>query len=358
MSRTKWILGAAAIVAFVAVELHDDVEKALRDPHAVQVAASDETDPVESEGDAADDPAIFVDRTRPERSLILGTDKDRGLGVYDLEGNLLQFLDTGHFNNVDVRDRFPLGGQEIAIAAACETSKEAVAIFRIDPEARRLVELDGRFELGVDPAGLCLSRTADGRIYVFVTGFDREVEEDDWLSQWELLPRSDGSVGAKRVRRIRVSSACEGLVADDEAGVLYLAEENVGIWSLPVDPASAVAPRLRHRVHPDGKLHRDVEGLALADTRTGSYLIASSQGSDDFVVFRRDDDLSYVTRFELSESPGIDRVTHTDGIEAFVGPLGHLYPAGLFIAQDDENDDGRQNFKLVCWSEVTRRVGL
>ncbi|MEO1101243.1 MAG: phytase, partial [Pseudomonadota bacterium] len=36
-------------------------------------------------------------------SLILGTNKDEGLHVYNLAGEELQFLDVGMLNNVDVR---------------------------------------------------------------------------------------------------------------------------------------------------------------------------------------------------------------------------------------------------------------
>ena len=40
----------------------------------------------------ADDPAIWVDRQRPGRSLIIGTAKDAGLLVYNLSGELVQAI--------------------------------------------------------------------------------------------------------------------------------------------------------------------------------------------------------------------------------------------------------------------------
>ena len=51
-----------------------------------QVSATVETDPVPGGGDA-DDAAIWVHPTDPALSMIIGTDKESGLGVYDLSGN-------------------------------------------------------------------------------------------------------------------------------------------------------------------------------------------------------------------------------------------------------------------------------
>src|SRR5262245_23433790 len=48
--------------------------------------------PVPSAGDAADDAVVWVHPTNPGLSVVIGTDKDSGLAVYDLSGNQLQFL--------------------------------------------------------------------------------------------------------------------------------------------------------------------------------------------------------------------------------------------------------------------------
>ena len=45
-----------------------------------------ETTPVPHSGDAADDPAIWVNEANPGASRIFGTDKQGGLAVYDLAG--------------------------------------------------------------------------------------------------------------------------------------------------------------------------------------------------------------------------------------------------------------------------------
>src|SRR5690606_10081702 len=55
------------------------------------VAVHTQTDPVNTSGDAADDPAIWIHPQQPERSLVLGTNKKAGLHIYDLQGHEQQF---------------------------------------------------------------------------------------------------------------------------------------------------------------------------------------------------------------------------------------------------------------------------
>ena len=48
--------------------------------------ATVETEPVGTSGDAADDPAIWVDAKNPGHSAVIGNDKGGALEVYDLTG--------------------------------------------------------------------------------------------------------------------------------------------------------------------------------------------------------------------------------------------------------------------------------
>src|SRR5687768_15474977 len=64
---------------------------------AVVVTAVRSTSPLFNYEDApatpdADDPAIWLNRSNPRRSLLIGTAKDAGLLVYDLSGSLIQAL--------------------------------------------------------------------------------------------------------------------------------------------------------------------------------------------------------------------------------------------------------------------------
>ena len=48
----------------------------------------------------------------------------------------------------------------------------------------------------------------------------------------------------------------------------------------------------------------------------------------------------------------IDGTSETDGIDVCNMNLGEKLSDGIFIAQDDVNDNGNQNFKIVSWGEI------
>ena len=122
-----------------------------------QVLPSVETKPVKRFGDAADDPAIWVNPLDQKQSLVLGTDKQRGLAVYDLSGNQLQFIATGKVNNVDVKNGFKHGNNTIALAAASNRDINAITLYSIDYKTKLVQQLiDIQTDLS-EVYGLCMA---------------------------------------------------------------------------------------------------------------------------------------------------------------------------------------------------------
>jgi hypothetical protein len=76
-------------------------------------------------------------------------------------------------------------------------------------------------------------------------------------------------------------------------------------------------------------------------------LIASSQGDNAFVVYRRESDNAFVKTFKIVAAGEIDGAEGTDGIDVTTASLGPSFPFGVFVAQDGTNSGGNQNFKLV-----------
>ena len=58
----------------------------------VEVENIYETPPVVTKGDAADDPAIWVNKSNPSNSIVFGTDKKSGIYSYNLQGQELGFI--------------------------------------------------------------------------------------------------------------------------------------------------------------------------------------------------------------------------------------------------------------------------
>jgi myo-inositol-hexaphosphate 3-phosphohydrolase len=320
-------------------------------PGSGSVTATGETDPVPSGGDAADDPAIWINPTNPALSAVIGTNKLGGLAVYDLHGRQLHYYGGITPNNVDVRYGFNLGGTQVDIVTASEVGSDTILIYRIDPQTRALVSVRAQArDTGFGVAGLCMYKSpASGKFFVFVSDSSGNVK------QFELTT-TGGSIDYTLVRSLSFGSVTEGCVADDHRRALYISQEDVALWRLSAEPNGGSLKAQVAAVN-GSVLTADLEGLAIYDKGNGNgYLIASSQGSDDFAVFDRQTN-AYRGRFRVANG-GVDAVTHTDGIDVTSANLGSAYPGGVFVAQDDRNDSGNQNFKLVPWTSIAQAVSL
>jgi 3-phytase len=318
-----------------------------------------ETEPVDHDGDAADDPAIWVHPTDPAKSAIIATDKKGGMLVYDLSGKRLQFLPDGKMNNVDLRGGFKLGGATVTLVAASDRTHKAIALYTIDPETRLLTSVaDGVQATNLsDPYGLCMYRDRKGATFVFIS------DPDGLVRQWKLVPTASGKVRAEAVRDIQFDSQTEGCVADDETGALYVAEEDVALWRLGADPKAGGARKAIARVTDNPALKDDLEGVGLyAQPRGKGYLVVSSQGNNSYAVFQRDGDNAYVGSFAVTANGdnGVDGISETDGLDVTSASLGAGLEAGAFVAQDGRNiaPPEHQNFKLVPWSAIAAKLKL
>lgn len=299
-------------------------------------------------GDAADDAAIWVDTARPARSSIIATDKLGGLVVYDLSGRQLHYYADSKPNNVDLRAGFRLGGRRVSLVATSDRETDSIRVYVVEPSKRSLRYVAARpLSTGIGVAGLCMYRSArSGKYFAFVS------DSSGTLQQWELFDNGKGRVESRKVRTLKLDSVTEGCVADDALGRLYVAQEDVGIWRYGAAASAGSARAAVDRV--GANLTADIEGLALYTPKRGAgYLIASSQGSDTFALYRRSGSNRYVMSFRVI--PGkVDGVTHTDGIAVVARGLGPRFRTGLFIAQDERNDGSDQNFKLVPWTSIAR----
>ena len=312
------------------------------------------TPPMPHSGDAADDPAIWLHPANPDLSLILGTDKQGGLHSYNLDGSLVEIVSPdARPNNVDILYGFPLDGRpaDLAVASTRAPKHLGVMVWRIDPDSRKLIDITSSPAIpvlkGKDvPYGICTYHSAKtGRCFFFVNDKLGNIE------QFELSAESNGKTSAKLVRAMKLKSIVEGCVADDELGNLYVAEETVGIWEFAAEPDAATSGKLITRVKENG-LTADVEGLTIyAAARGKGYLIASSQGSNNFKIYRREGNHEFVGT--IQPKPGRSNSPRdTDGIAAISAPLGKLFPKGCLVVQDGYNKSGNQNFKLYGWEDI------
>lgn len=324
------------------------------------VTALVETTPAGSYGDAADDPAIWAHPTDPARSLVIATDKKAGIYVYDMQGKVVQFLPDGKMNNVDLREGFDLDGKKIVLVTASNRTDKSIAIYRLDPELRQLIDVaDGVQPTGLgDPYGLCMYRSAeDGRTFVFING------DDTRQRQWELVASGNGKVSAKHVRDMTFDSQTEGCVADDHSGALYVNEEDVGLWRMSAAADGGDTKTAVELIADNPAVKDDYEGLGIYDLGDGrGYIVVSSQGNDTYAVYRREGKQEYLGSFAVVADPvrGIDGISETDGLEVTSRNLGPGFEHGAMVAQDGRNvmPVENQNYKYVPWESIAKALGL
>ena len=273
-----------------------------------------------------------------------------GVGVFDMNGKLIQFSRGGEIGNVDLRTGFPDGEGSVVLVGANDRSTNTLALWTLDTKTRHLSRLNSRSikttELNY---GFCLYHSRiSGKFYAFVTP-----EEKGFIQQFELLPRASGSIDAKLVRRLPVSGKTEACVADDEAGKIYVGQEEVAVWKYGAEPRSSSARVLVDRAG-NGHLEADIEGLSIAYGPEGSgFLIVSSQGDSTIAVYGREGGNPFIKRVKIIGGGTIDAVTGTDGLDVTTQNAGPGFTEGLLVVHDESNSGGRtSNLKYVSLGAV------
>jgi 3-phytase len=326
-------------------------------PRAISVTAPVPVEQVE-------DAAVWIHPTDPPASLLLVTNKAHGLEAHRADGLLLKHYDDGaEYRGVDVVYGVQLstGPIDVAVAAVRGTTANGIRVWRIDPVKSKLTDvtagglatvLDGASPLGI--AAYHSRRT--GRRFVFVSSEAGAVEQD------ELIAATDGKVNLKKVRAFERPGKVKGIVADDDAGVVYVVQEKAGVFRYPAEPdAPTDSPVEIVRVGDHG-LVADLTGAALYRASSGAgYLLIVSQsprGTPSTVgVFDRRAPNGYVGTIAPS-SEGFHAPYGASGITATNRPTVSQLPAGFLAIKDRLNPDGIEDFKIYPWPSIAVPLGL
>ena len=317
----------------------------------------DETEPVFTSGDAADDPAFWYNQKDPSKSVIFGTDKKSGLHSFSLSGKRMQFIPSGKINNIDSRSGYSFGAKSFSILAGSNASNDSIIIYLINEDGiiEKLNKNEFKTELE-SVYGLCMYKSSKSKsTYIFVSDALTLT-----INQYRVL--NFFPIKTQLVRQIKTDSTSEGCVVDDESGILYFAQEdeNSGVYFVSAEPIDSEINTIDSIKENGGYIDGDTEGLAILNHQKGKLLIASSQGSSDFTVYNLNNKNKFLGRFSIGKNKGIDGVSRTDGIEIYTDYINEDYEFGILITQDDMNMasfdlDGvslqakkiNQNFKLI-----------
>ena len=312
-----------------------------------------QTQAVTNKGDAADDPAIWVHPKGANKSLVIGTNKKRGLYVYDLTGKQTQELLVGRVNNVDVRQGFTLKGKPRDIAAASQRDRNTIALFSIHPTTGKLTK-ENEIQTGLDHVyGLCMYQGLNDNVYVFINDTDGRFE------QWLIQDQAKGWSG-KLVREFSVATQPEGCTADEDTQRLFIGEENAAVWVLGAEPNDASPMELVSKA--GDILTADIEGMEIYNDGKEKWLVVSSQGNDSYVIFNAEAPYEFKGEFRigLNEELAIDGASETDGLTVSAVAFNKDFPEGMLVVQDGRNllPTENQNFKLVSWRDIRLALDL
>ncbi|MDZ7304357.1 MAG: phytase [candidate division KSB1 bacterium] len=305
----------------------------------------------------ADDPAIWVHPADPSKSLIIGTDKGKngGLYVWNLQGQQLQYLPLPEANNVDVRYGMFVGGEQIDIAVTNSVVGRELKVYKIDAISLTLTDITTAGGIKTPelktPYGLCLYRRPhDGAMFVFET---TEGGDSYNVHQYRLQDDGAGKVKGTWVRSFGAAYTCghmEGLVADDELGYIYVADEDCAIRKFYADPDLGNNDQIVAFAFDDG-ISGDREGLGLYTCADGTgYLLVSSQNNQRAMVYRREGDNGNPHSHSLVTTIHTPNVGGTDGLDVTSRYISPVFSKGLFVKHDSQN----KNFALYAWEDIAQ----
>ncbi|AXT40669.1 phytase [Alteromonas sp. BL110] len=327
----------------------------------ISVTPEIETEPVENYGDAADDPAIWVNSLIPEQSRVFGTDKKGALNSYDLSGKLIQSLPVGRVNNVDVGYRVSVETKDVQksdtstfdIAVASNRSNNSLSVFEIDKRGD-MVHLGDISTTLSDIYGLCMF-VSNGVAQVFANDTSGRFE------RYHLSINTAKTLNGRLTQSFSLPSQPEGCVVNTKTNTAYLGEEGAGIWALNVSSSNEEPRFIAKIVAP---VESDVEGLGLFDVDAQPYLIASSQGNDSYAIYKihreKPDALKFIGLIQITADKArqIDGASETDGLDVTNANLGERFTEGLWVVQDGRNvmPSQTQNFKLVSGTSLKNSI--
>ena len=316
----------------------------------------------------SDDPALWINKEEPSKSLIIGTDKetDGAIYVFNLEGKIIEEKTVRNIkrpNNVDVEYGLMLNGTLTDIAVTAERETNSIRVFSL-PDMKPVdnggIAVFAGEELRA-PMGLSLyKRPADGAIYAIVSR--KEGPAENYLWQYLLKDDGNGNVSAEKVREFGQYSGIkeiEAIAVDDQLGYVYYSDEQYGIRKYFADPDAPDADKELGIIFTQD-YWEDNEGISIypLDEKTG-YILVSDQSANRFRIYTREGTPAVVDLEDPEDNEPANPHLHklikivnvstnnSDGSEVANVNLGPNFPNGIFVAMSDD-----KTFQIYSWNDI------
>jgi 3-phytase len=341
MALTFTVRSACCRAAFVVLFLLFPALRSAEEPMANPIAPTVRCADLAAEDQ--DDMCVWIHPTEPALSTIIASDKDADkLFVYNLTGKAIQAVSAKHPGNIDARYGFPLDKEKVDIVAFNARDDSKILVYKVVVGTRRLERVDnGAITTGENYGGTLYRNPKTGRFYFMTTS------KSGLIEQYELSDDGQGKVQGRKVRSWTVGGQCEAAVADDEMGLIYIGEEDKGVWEVGGEPDDPAPGKLVIACGENG-LVDDVEGLAIYYLPQGKgFLLVSNQSRNNYKVYRREGTHGFVGTFAVAGARS------TDGLDVTGANLGPRFPNGLFACHSAQED--RCPVLLTPWASIAKK---
>lgn len=310
----------------------------------------------------ADDPAIWINKNNPEKSIILGTDKHQNGGLYafDLHGSIIKVVDGLKTpNNVDVEYNFPYKGEVIDIAVVTERLEQRIRVYRLpelDPiDEGDLIVFNGDTKRA--PMGIGIfHRLQDDSFFIMVSG--KTGPKNGYIHQYRLFEREDGKLSISLSRQFGKFSGkkeIEAIAVDDENGFVYYSDETVGVRKYPADP-DVIDANMELALFATNNFERDQEGISIYDSGEGKgFIIISDQQANKFHLYTRKGTDMHPHCHKLVKIISASTVG-SDGNDVSSYPFSKKFPSGLFVAMSNDKTFHYYSFEDILKEELSKSI--
>lgn len=304
-----------------------------------------------------DDPAIWVNEKDRTQSLIIGTDKENGGGIYafDLKGKTVKKV-TGlkRPNNVDVAYKLKYKNNLVDVAVFTERNTHTIRVFSlpdltpIDNGGIPIFEGETCADCR-DGMGIALYTAPDGKIYAMVGRKSGPL--DGYIWQYELKESGNGFITGDVVRKFGKYSGkkeIEAIAVDNELGFVYYSDEQVGVRKYYADPAKG---NEELALFATTGFTSDHEGISIYKTgaKTG-YLLVSNQQDNSFMIYPREGASGNANNHPLIKKVPVSTL-ESDGSDVSSLSFGNQFPKGFFVAMSNG-----KVFQIYDWRDIEARI--
>lgn len=290
--------------------------------------------------------SVWPHPSDPSRSVLVVADPSAGLLALPLDGGAPAQLSGGSWAGVSVREQFPLAGARVTLLAASQRDAGVVRLFTLSEG----LSLQHRGEITPTSASGLSGTALDFNPSTLEASVFLSRTSPFAVEQHLLTDLQDGGLSGAPVRTLTQGSAASNLAVDVENGVLFVAEDALGVRAYDADPFGGTSGTLLATV--TAPFGAPIGGLALYPSSLDEgYLLVGDPSGDRFHLLEKEGAFTQIGPVEIRETDSAQVSQSPNAIAVFNRPAGG-FDAGVLAIEDRDPVAARSRFLLVPWQDV------